>query len=239
MKKIYLFVVLALISVLSFSSCEKIEGHGPIISEIRNRTGFEGLRVSVCGQINFQVSPLYKVEVLAQANILDELETKVDGAALEIKWSHPLRVRNCEDITINISGPKLRFISNSGSSDIQVLGFVSHPTMELTSSGSGSINIDQIEISDELEAKISGSGQIFIASGLADRSTLYVSGSGEMDLSQVETAINNSHISGSGNVTVKVSEYLEAHISGSGDVYYYGRPRIETKISGSGRVKGL
>ncbi|MBK7609474.1 MAG: DUF2807 domain-containing protein [Saprospiraceae bacterium] len=60
-----------------------------------------------------------------------------------------------------------------------------------------------------------------------------------MDLSQVETAINNSHISGSGNVTVKVSEYLEAHISGSGDVYYYGRPRIETKISGSGRVKGL
>lgn len=223
--------------VVLLPSCEKIEGHGPILSEVRNHKNYEGLRVSICGQVNFQVAPEYHVQVLAQANILDELITKVDDETLVLKWDHPLRIRNCEDITVNIKGPVLNRILSSGASDIKVNGEVKERDLDLDISGSGSILIQEALISDKITAHLSGSGEMYIDRGKAVETELYVSGSGEIDFSKIESMENLSHISGSGSIIVFVKDILEAHISGSGDVYYIGDPRIEAKISGSGRVK--
>jgi hypothetical protein len=235
MKQVYIIFLVLCMAFLS--SCEKIEGYGPILSEVRNHKNFEGLRVSICGQVNFQVAPEYKVEVLAQANILDELITKVDDGDLVLKWDHPLRVRNCEDVTVNIKGPDLSRILSSGSSDIKVTGEVRERDLELDLSGSGSMAIQEAIITDRIKAHLSGSGEIYIDRGKTDETELYVSGSGEIDFSKIESLENQSHISGSGSILVNVKEFLEAHISGSGDVYYLGDPRIDAKISGSGRVK--
>lgn len=235
MKSVY-FIILSIYVVL-LPSCEKIEGYGPILSEVRNHKNFGGLRVSICGQVNYQIAPDYLVEVLAQANILDELVTKVEDDDLVLKWDHPLRIKNCEDITVNIKGPYLNKIVSSGSSDIKVTGEVREADLDLDISGSGSIAIQEALITDQLTAHLSGSGEMFIGSGKADITRLYVSGSGEIDFGKIESLENQSHISGSGSIVVHVQEFLEAHISGSGDVYYSGNPRVNAKISGSGRVK--
>jgi hypothetical protein len=230
-------IIYLLISIAFFPSCEKIEGYGPVVSEVRNHKNYEGLRVSICGQVNFQVAPEYMVEIQAQANILDELITKVDDDILVLKWDHPLRIRNCEDITVHIQGPDLKSIFSSGASDIKVTGEVKERDLDLDISGSGSILIQETIISNRITAHLSGSGEMYIDRGKADETELYVSGSGEIDFGKIESLENKSHISGSGSIVVFVKDILEAQISGSGDVYYLGDPRVDAKISGSGRVK--
>ncbi len=236
MKNIKLFLSIC-ITIGFLTSCEKIEGTGPIVSEVRNVKNYQGLRLSICGQINFQVSPVYHVELLAQENILNEIVTKMESNDLSIKWDHPIRVRNCEDITVNITGPDLDNVQISGANDLIVTGEVAHRNLDLAISGSGNIKMQDVLIDDNIKTEISGSGRIYMNHGRAHSTSIYVSGSGETDLGKVLTKKNTSYISGSGRVVVNVAEYLEAHISGSGDVYYYGNPRVDAKVSGSGRVK--
>lgn len=237
--KVVSYLSLLLGGLLILPSCEKIEGEGPVVSEIRNRTGFEGLKVSICGQINFQVAPQYKVEVIAQRDVLEVLQTKVDDDILEIKWSKPVNIRNCNDIVLNIAGPDMRSIHSSGSSDIDVSGAVVESTLELGISGSGSIEIEHAEINQAIDVRVSGSGNISIEGGKTKQSEIFLSGSGNVDLGKFQIDTAECNVSGSGDITVKVTNLLDAHISGSGDIYYYGSPKIETKISGSGKVRKL
>lgn len=226
-------------AALILPSCEKIEGEGPVVSEIRNRTGYEGLQVSICGKINFEVANQYKVEVFAQRDILEVLQTEVDDEILEIKWTRPVQVQNCRDIVVNISGPALRYVHTNGSSDIEVNGTVVSPFLELVISGSGSIEMDRAEISNEISARLSGSGNISIDGGVGKETEIAVSGSGGIDLGKIKVDNADCKISGSGNITVQVEKFLDASISGSGDVYYYGSPVVKSKISGSGKVRQL
>lgn len=234
---IYLSLLLAGLMILP--SCEKIEGEGPVVSEIRNRTGFEGLKVSICGQVNFQVANQYKVELFAQRDVLEVLQTKVDDDILEIKWSKPVNIRNCNDIVLNIAGPDLKSIFTSGSSDIDVSGPVVESTLELGISGSGSIEIDYAEITNAIDVRVSGSGNVDIEGGKTKQSEIFLSGSGNIELAKFKMDNADCNISGSGNITVNVANFLDAHISGSGDIYYYGSPKIESKISGSGKLRQL
>ncbi len=227
------------IVLLGLHSCEIIDGFGPVITEIRQKSGYEGLRVTICGQVNFTIAPEFKVEVKAQENILDELETSIERDALVLRWSKPWRIHDCDEVTVNISGPDLKFIQSSGSADIDVFGKIAHNDLELSISGSGSIDIDEAIIRDDLSAHVSGSGDMYIHKGSAKFSELKLSGSGEIDLSNLITDANTSHVSGSGKIVINVIKSLEAFISGSGDIYYYGNPHIDSKISGSGKVRAL
>ncbi len=217
------------------NSCEKIDGTGPVISELRNHKGFEGLRVSICGQINFTVALEYKVELKAQENMLDELDIRIDRNALVLKWYRPLRIHDCDAVTVNISGPDLKFINSSGSADIRSSGFVRHNDLDLALSGSGSIELEEAIIRDELSAHISGSGHISIEKGNVEINDLLLSGSGEIDLGNIISESTKAHVSGSGQIMVNVTKRLEAFISGSGDIHYYGNPIIDSKVSGSAK----
>lgn len=240
MKSLFTWIALVLSIQVLLVSCQKIEGVGPIVSEIRNKTGYQGLQISICGQTTYTIAPQYSLELRAQRNILDEIVTKVENDALIIKWDKPLKVVNCEDVTVNISGPDLKFLHSSGANDIRVKGNVKQTDLELTISGSGNMNFDQIEVTHHISAHISGSGNIIINSGGAvQESDLFLSGSGNLDFGRMPMDHNTSTISGSGSIKVNVLKSLKAIISGSGDVYYYGNPHVESRISGSGRVKQL
>lgn len=240
MKNLFTSLLAVLFLMTSLTSCQKIEGVGPIVSEVRNKSGYQGLQISICGQTNYTIAPQYNLELRSQRNILDEIVTKVENGALVIKWDKPLKIVNCEDVTVNISGPDLKFLHSSGANDIHVIGNVKHSDLDLSISGSGNIDFDQVEILDQISAHISGSGNITIQSGGAVHETdLFLSGSGNLDFGRLPMENNTSTISGSGSIKVNVLKSLKAFISGSGDVYYFGNPRVESKISGSGRVKQL
>jgi hypothetical protein len=230
-------IVLSAVSMLFFSSCEKVIGEGPIVTETRAVTGFKSVSVSISGKVNYKIDPVYKVEIQAQQNILDILQTNKIGDELVIKFQDGKRVKDHEEILVTISAPFAEGVNLSGSAEFDLINMLTASNLNLRVSGSGNINVFQATLTDKLTATISGSGNIKVLNGTSKNESLKISGSGKIDLSNVLAEKATTEISGSGDMKVNLSQKLDAFISGSGSVYYRGNPLISTHISGSGKVQ--
>lgn len=235
-KVIATFCFMALGAFL-FSSCEKVKGTGPSVTQIRNVTGFTGLSVSLSGRVNYTIGPVYKVEVQAQQNILDVLETYRDMNQLVVKTKPGVWVKPTETIIVNITAPDLNYINLDGSANIYVHGNATAPECAFRISGSGNIEADSLTVSNQFTATLSGSGDVKVNKGTINKQLLKTSGSGKIDMGNVTSNKTTSDINGSGSMWVNAQQELDVSISGSGSVYYRGNPLITTRISGSGKVR--
>ncbi len=231
-------LILSMFTIV-ITSCEKIKGEGPVVTQERTVQSFHAVSAGVSGRITYSVSPTYKVELQAQKNILDILETFVSADELIIKYKNGVNVHSHDEIVINISGPSPESISLSGDASFDVPGTVTGDRLQLRVSGSGDIEVGQISLTDKLEATITGSGNINVLQGTVKQTNLRISGSGNIHSTGVASQQADAEISGSGNIRVKASDKLNARISGSGSIYYLGTPQVTTNVSGSGNVKPL
>ncbi|MET0462538.1 MAG: head GIN domain-containing protein [Chitinophagaceae bacterium] len=221
------------------TSCEKIKGEGPVVMQERTMQSFHSVSAGVSGRIRYTVSPACKVELHAQQNILDILETFVSSDELIIKFKNGVNVRSYDDIDIHISGPSPESVSLSGDASLEMPGTISGDRLQLRVSGSGNIEVGQVSLTNKLEATVTGSGNINVAQGTVKQVNLRISGSGNIRSTGVSAQEADAEISGSGNIRVKATDKLNARISGSGSVYYTGAPLLTTNISGSGSVKPM
>jgi hypothetical protein len=230
-------LLLALFAMMIFfTSCEKVVGEGPVQTETRNPGPFSGIDVRIPGTINYTQGASYSVQVSAQRNILDILETYVSDGKLILRFENSVSVRNHDRITVNITAPSQSLLRLSGSGNIFVTGPFTPSNLDLEVSGSGNINIQQL-VTNFIDANISGSGNIRVESGTSAEERLRISGSGNIDVADVVSAKVKTTTSGSGYMKLRASQELDVTISGSGSVYYRGTPIVRTSISGSGRVE--
>jgi hypothetical protein len=235
MKNLSVVVLLAAVLFI-FPSCEKVVGEGPLVTQTRTVGNFTGISSEMSGKVNFTIAPDYKVEITAQQNILDVLNTNVVNGVLHIDFKNNVRVKEHEDLLISITAPYADYFRLSGSGNMNVQGDVAANNLKLTLSGSGDTAVQNAVIADKIDTDISGSGNISIAGGSAVNEDVDISGSGKVEMAGVDAQNAVTHTSGSGDVKLALSTNLDAHISGSGSVYYHGNPIISTHISGSGRV---
>jgi hypothetical protein len=235
--KIINIILAAIFSAIIFTSCEKVIGEGPVVTETRDVTGFKTVSISISGKINYRIDPVYKIEIQAQQNILDILQTDKVGEDLVIKFQDGKRVKDHEDIIVTVGAPFADGVNVSGSAAFDLVNQLTTANLHLRVSGSGNINLSQITLAGKLTATISGSGSITIANGTAKNESLQISGSGNINAGDVIAEKATAVISGSGNMQVHLLQTLDASISGSGSVFFRGNPIITTHISGSGRVR--
>ena len=223
------------IMMLLISSCKKIVGDGPIETESRTETGYSGIDLRMQGTVYYTQDSVYKIELSAQRNILDEIYTYVSDNKLVIKVRDGVRLKSHEPIKAMVTAPALTALRISGSGDIITTNAFPRNDINLDVSGSGSITIAEINAGYG-DANISGSGNIQVNNGTIGEEKLKISGSGNIELSNVSATKASTTTSGSGDIKLKVSDYLNVTISGSGSVLYVGNPLIDTHISGSGKV---
>jgi len=231
-----LLVALLISGLFIFPSCKKVVGEGPVVTETRSVGSFTGISFETAGKVNFTIGPKLPVELIAQQNILDVLQTNIVSGVLHIDFKDNVRVRDYEDIIVNITAPSADYLRLSGSGDMNVLGSLAANNLTMMLSGSGNIYVQTTIIADKINAKVSGSGNISVLNGSAINEDVDISGSGNVELAGVTAQNATTRTSGSGDVKVNLSKSLGVHISGSGSVYYHGNPVISTHISGSGRV---
>lgn len=225
--------------VVVFSSCEKIVGKGPVITENRSTTSFNGLEVDVPAETHFTQDSVFKVELKAQQNILDEMETVVIGNELKIRFRHPnTNIKSHDGITIHISAPDIRNMEIHGSGNLRVSGPFTPANIRLVIEGSGNIIVNDVTTT-VIDTKIEGSGSIRVNNGLANETIADIEGSGHIDASSIQVKDADTRISGSGSIRVHATDNLKARISGSGTIFYRGNPRIDSHTSGSGSVVHL
>lgn len=232
-------LILAIICALSllFSSCRKVVGSGPTISETRSASGFDAISLCMDAEVTIQQDSAYSVEVRAQQNIMDEIKTDVSGSTLTIKHRNNVWIKS-DPIYITIHMPNLNTLDVSGSGKIQTLNTIQTGSFSADVSGSGTIVLSGLN-STNANFKISGSGEVQCKSGTVSALNTDISGSGAIYTQYMLAQRADCETSGSGTTKVWVEKNLKADISGSGDVYYRGNPIVETHISGSGKVQHI
>jgi hypothetical protein len=234
MKKISLALLLAL-TIISFPSCRKVVGEGPAITENRTTSTFTGIEMGVPADLYYTPGNNFKIEITAQRNILDVVQTFVFDNILKIKVKDGVNIKSHEPLTIKITAPAVSWLGVKGSGNIKVLESFQPASTTLSIDGSGTLVVSKL-VAEDIQAKISGSGSIQVYDGNAATESLSISGSGLIDLAALTAVQANTSTSGSGTMRVNVVSHLDCKISGSGVVMYKGNPKVSTSISGSGRV---
>ncbi|MBC6492248.1 head GIN domain-containing protein [Flavihumibacter stibioxidans] len=217
------------------SSCSKINGEGPVVSEERFVTNFSTLHFGTGGNLYYEPSSEFSLEIRAQKNILDVIETYVSNNELKIKIRDNTVIHSHDPITVYLKAPDLEGMYINGSGDIFVQQAISPDRLKLETNGSGKIDLAKVS-TGLLETRVNGSGDIIVRNGSATEENCRISGSGDIHLLGLEAETSYTQTSGSGDISLWVNDLLDCQISGSGMVKYKGSPQVKVKISGSGRV---
>ena len=218
MKKLFAYPILIAVFAIAMIGCFKdhLNGSGSIVSENRTFTSsFKEIRIEGSMNVLVKQGDSIRVSVKDYSNIIPYLETKIVGNALLIKYDDNAWITNSAgEVTVTL--PTLTGVELTGSGDVGTIGSFNFTDLSLLISGSGN----------------------FSFAGTCKNMNAKVSGSGDIRAFDLPTEVANARISGSGNMQLNVSRTLDATISGSGDIIYKGSPTTVTKsISGSGSVR--
>jgi Protein of unknown function (DUF2807). len=208
--------------------------------EVRDVENFTKISFGFAGKLYLKQGSPQKVELEGNRDLLEEIETEVDGGRLRIgkegKW-FDWDFGN-DKITVYITVPNIEGVSVSGSGDIVGQSKIRTNDLELKVSGSGSLELD-VEAAGDVEADVSGSGNMDLK-GHFESFESDVSGSGRVVLRANIDNTADFGISGSGKIEASGSaDFVRTRISGSGKVLAADleTKRCEVRISGSGDVE--
>lgn len=235
MKNFHLALCIILLFIVS-SSCKKVTGKGPVVTESRQTASFDGVELRFSADVYFTQASDFKVELQSQENILEEIETTVINNNLVIRTRHSdTRLRTNDGIQIFVSGPNVRSFNVDGSGYLEVKNAITPANLQLRVEGSGNIKVNNVTTT-EVNAEVDGSGMIAVTSGNANEANAIIEGSGLIDITGLMVKDADASVRGSGNISLFATQTLQANISGSGTIFYKGSPAVTKHISGSGSV---
>lgn len=225
--------------------------------QVRDVKAFTKISFATAGKLYLKQGSPQRVEIEGDREILEEIETTVDGERLRIGKEGNWFSRNSDSkkITVYVTVPELEGISVSGAGEVIGQSKIKTDDLDLNVSGSGSLTLD-VEARGDVEADVSGSGHIdlrghfesfesdvsgagrVVLSASIDRSADFgISGSGKIEAKGSADVVKSS-ISGSGKVLAAdlKTNRCEVRISGSGDVEINVTQELDAQISGSGSV---
>ncbi|HEY0656383.1 MAG TPA: head GIN domain-containing protein [Chryseosolibacter sp.] len=247
------FVPLLLLTMVMFSIAAVSQTR-----ETRKVDTFTKISFRVPGKLYLRQGSPQKVEIEGKKDILQEIETEVEGSRLVIgkegKWFN-WDWDGDEKVNVYITVANIEGLSVSGSGDLIGETKITADDLDLNVSGSGSLRVDidargdveaDVSGSGDLELKgkcrtfesdVSGSGSVKIDAAIAETADFGVSGSGKIYASGSSENVKTS-ISGSGKVLAANLETnrCEVRISGSGDVEINVKNELDANISGSGSI---
>ncbi len=231
MKKYIL--IITLIS-LTFSACffDHIKGSGNIVSEERVVPVFNEISIKGAGTIILTQGDSQSLKIETDDNILPAITTEVSRDKLIISTQGS--ILNFTSLVYEITLPVIYGIEVSGSAKVHGNEKINAEDIDLKISGSGEIILLLSAV--EVNTNITGSGKIKL-NGAAEEIRIKISGSGDCDAKEFSCEDARVKVTGSGNCKINATENLDVSVSGSGDVYYYSNPDISTSISGSGTVQ--
>jgi len=186
-----------------------VTGKGEILKQERVISSFTKVKSRIGGNVFIRKANSQQIFLSAQENLLPLLETEVVNGTLFISFGSHV-IKSDSTISVYISSPEIT---------------------GMTLTGSGSMTTDFGIPSVSLE----GFGTIK-CSGTTDQVSAKISGSGMVDLAEMAVKRADIDIPGNGNVSLHVTESLNVTIPGMGTVYYQGKPVIEENIRGVGQV---
>lgn len=241
-KLLFVLVLTTILNLSAFAQFGSVSGNGNVVKKTRNVGSFS--EIEARGVINLFLTQGSKNEILIEAdeNLHDIITTDVEGGRLIIKNEE--NVKNFEKFNVFVTFREINALSGSGATDIEALSPISTSAnfyvsssgasdmllregldcRELNISGSGSADIELMDVSsNKTEVQASGSVDLEIE-GKTNAITMDASGSS--DISAKNFVANNASVSASGSsdIYVHAKSSIMVNANGSSDVYYWGNP---------------
>ena len=217
---------------------QKIVGTGEIVTDKRTVGNFTGVSLEFSGDVMLKQGNETTVDVVAQANIAQEVETVVIDNILHIRFKNRNGYNySYKKLTVYVVTPNIENIHLTGSGDLTALNDIKSDNLQVALRGSGGIKLKNIECTT-LDAHVQGSGNISMDGGNAQSASYAVTGSGDIGAENIKARSVNVKTTGSGNISCYAIESIDAKCTGSGDITYSGHPaQTIVKSTGSGSIQ--
>tara|TARA_R110002073_G_scaffold4213_3_gene28025 strand:+ start:1245 stop:1964 length:720 start_codon:yes stop_codon:yes gene_type:complete len=213
---------------------KRIKGNGNMITKTRTVSDYDAISVAGSFDVKLVAGNEGNLTIHIDENLLEYLETEVNGDNLKISWKKGVNISTHKKILITVPFVDIERVSLAGSGDVYSDDVIKATEFKISLAGSGDVKL-HIAASD-ISSSIVGSGDVDLR-GNATSIRCSISGSGDIDAYQLTSDKADVSISGSGGVKISVKDNLKARISGTGNVYYKGNPKYQDfKVSGSGSV---
>jgi Putative auto-transporter adhesin, head GIN domain len=212
-----LFLPLLLLSVIFCSSCSKhiLTGTGTVVTREVPVSAIASVALHYGIQLEIRKSDQSKMVITGYENLLNEMPNIVSNGHLDVTLRNGYeRLRN-NNISVVLHTQNIQQVSQHGSGNLLIKGFMDGKDLEVRQHGSGEISVSESTL-NQVIIRQHGSGNIRFSTSPAKRADVAVNGSGKIYIEPVEL--------------------LKVAINGSGDVYYKGNPVIQSTIQGSGRL---
>jgi hypothetical protein len=202
-------------------------------TEIRNVSNFKGIDVSSGIDLFITMGETESVKIVADNDIIDKIVTEVKDGVLRIY----LKQNNWFNWSVNekrkayVTIKELNRIEASSGSDVISENTLKGDALKISVSSGSDVNVDvyfknlDVNASSGSDAKIRGK----VKNLTADSS----SGS-DINAGELESVFCKASASSGSDVTVNVSEELQASASSGADVKYYGNPSVKDINESSG-----
>jgi len=202
-------------TVILITSCSKslTIGSSEIIEEERTVENFENIVIEGIYETKVTYGEEHTLTVIANANILDNIHTRVNNNTLKITMDQ----REYDNVSIDllITMPSVKEITKRGVGPTRMEGFYDLNSLDINHYGVASFSLE----------------------GSVDKLNLNKSGVGSFDAFDLEVASCVVEQNGIGNTRLTCIKSLEGELTGIGNIYYKGQPNIDVDVTGIGKVK--
>jgi hypothetical protein len=233
MKKNVTLGLVMLIAMTFTSSCyfefpSRISGDGNVVSEIRDLNNFSSISISGGLEGFITMGEKFSVEVIADENLQEIIQTEVRGKKLVIRASR--NIRRADSKEVHISLPVLSGIDVSSAARMQSENFFDVDELRADVSSAGRLKL--IINSRELDINVSSAGDATLE-GRTENLKATVSSAGDLDASDLEAVNAKVNVSSAGKASLMVSGELDANASSAGSISYKGNPIEKSTITSS------
>ena len=238
MKKfIVLFITLLVLMTVSLTGCTAIfhtSGTGQVVDKTYDFKDFTGVKISENYQYDIRQADNYSVVISAREDVFERVDIRQSGNTLIVSMKFVPFASSIARITITM--PQLNTLAVANSCDGSATGFVSNSDLDISLSGSSSLDADIT--AGKTGMNISSSSNISGNLTAADTSIKVISSSRlDMDLVTGKTSLTFSGSSrGSGSLT---SADTTINVTGSSDINIAMKTgRATLSASGSSYIDG-
>jgi hypothetical protein len=203
-------------------------------SQTRNVSPFSGVKVAEGIDVYLIKGDKESVKVEATGTSIDNIITEVSGSYLKVHMRDG-NYKGHVDVKVYVTYTKIDKLSASSAGSIFSQGVIDAPSLEISASSAGNVEIEVNAGDVEISASSAGEAEL---KGKAKSLQADASSAGEVDAYDLESQKVSAEASSGGSIKVNVGEDLIAHASSGGSVRYRGNPsKSITDSSSGGSVK--
>ncbi len=213
----------------------QVYGNGNVVTEERPVGDFTAVRGSAGMDVFLTEGSENKVVVEADENLMEVIETSVEGHTLKITTDKS--IGRSKSKKVHVTYIKLESVEASSGADVIGNSVIKNETLSLESSSGADLEVEIL--AKEVYINTS-SGADLKVSGRAERLVADASSGSDLRARQLEVLSCKAEASSGASIEVTTKNEMEGNASSGGDIRYYGNPSdVSVRDGVSGNVRKM